>query len=389
MRMNVLVLTPDRVGSTLLQRCITVRMAARDWGRPVINLHELSNGLVWRWNEESQRRILGKPQGDAPWGYHQTLPQVVDMLHSADHWKTSRLAHYHLVRRRDPAADQEAFYAYLRENFYIIRASRANLLEHGLSWMIYQHTQRLNVYSHAEKLETFAQLYETGLEVDTDRFVEYLDAYQRYWAWTEQNFRIDSEFVYERDMPGMEQYITGLGIWPTAAPTWLSQWGITWQDYNRCHYLISDISGLGAQLPAPDRRLEIQGPTPAEPARALELRPAQTLAQVHAGLSGPDQQFLTQHAPQYLQVQQGIADMVAQGQLVTPVPIKLQTLAEKTQIIRNMPAVIAAYQTWADQQGLDSSVTEAQLAALAQQELAGWHSDQASEPGSDQPRLGQ
>ena len=41
--MNVLLLTPDRVGSTLLQRTLTVYMLRRGFDKPVINLHELTN----------------------------------------------------------------------------------------------------------------------------------------------------------------------------------------------------------------------------------------------------------------------------------------------------------------------------------------------------------
>lgn len=44
--MNVLILTPDRVGSTLLQRLITVYMLGNSFDRPVINLHELTNGIM-------------------------------------------------------------------------------------------------------------------------------------------------------------------------------------------------------------------------------------------------------------------------------------------------------------------------------------------------------
>ena len=45
--MNVLILTPDRVGSTLLQRLITIYATINENHNPLtINLHELTNGLV-------------------------------------------------------------------------------------------------------------------------------------------------------------------------------------------------------------------------------------------------------------------------------------------------------------------------------------------------------
>ena len=111
--MNVLILTPDRVGSTLLQRVLTVYMLRQGFDKPVINLHELTNGLVKYYNDVLQQEVLGKPKGTYSSGYYQTLDQVQDLLGSVDHYKTTRLAHYHIVRRADTIADQIKFYEYL------------------------------------------------------------------------------------------------------------------------------------------------------------------------------------------------------------------------------------------------------------------------------------
>ena len=116
--MNVLILTPDAVGSTLLQRLITIYMQFHDFDRPVINLHELTNGLVKNYNATFKQEILGKKEG--AWGYHQNLAQIVELLAGVDHYKTSRLAHYHILRRQDSLSDQLSFYQYLNDNFYII-----------------------------------------------------------------------------------------------------------------------------------------------------------------------------------------------------------------------------------------------------------------------------
>ena len=124
--MNVLILTPDRVGSTLLQRLLTVYMLRREFDKPVINLHELTNGLERYYNTTLNQEVLGKPKG-THWGYHQTLPEIQDLLQSADHYKTSRLAHYHIVNRQDSINDQIKFYEYLNENFFIISCRRENL----------------------------------------------------------------------------------------------------------------------------------------------------------------------------------------------------------------------------------------------------------------------
>ena len=95
--MNILILTPDAVGSTLLQRLITIYMQFYEFDRPVINLHELTNGLEKYYSNDFSQEIVSKRQVSA-WGYYQTLEDVVNLLSSVDHYKVSRLAHYHLVQ---------------------------------------------------------------------------------------------------------------------------------------------------------------------------------------------------------------------------------------------------------------------------------------------------
>ena len=98
--MNVLILTPDAVGSTLLQRMLTIYMQFHQFDRPTINLHELTNGLEKYYSPEFNRELVSK-KTLKQWGYHQSLKEVVDLLSSVDHYKTSRLAHYHIRSRGD------------------------------------------------------------------------------------------------------------------------------------------------------------------------------------------------------------------------------------------------------------------------------------------------
>ena len=370
--MNVVILTPDRVGSTLLQRLITVRMAAHDYGQPVINLHELTNGIEQYHSEHFGQTVLGKPRDGRPWGYHQTLPEVVALLAGAEHCVTSRLAHYHLLNRADSAADQEQLYRYINDNFYIISAQREDLLEHALSWCIYQQSKKLNVYSHAEKLETFAQLGQGRIRIDPVQMVTYLNRYVEYIQWTEENFRVDRVFHYEQDLPNIDQWISDLPIWPTADPgSWESQYGQSFADWNLCHYLISDLSGLGQQLPPPDlARL----PAPEQSVKPnYQLVQAATVADCARSLSVEDQRFLSRAGPAYVAAHHSIQELVDQRVLVTPVPIKLQTMMEKSLMIHDFPLVVKIYNDWADRTGLgqrrDLSAIELQAAC----ELEQWH----------------
>ena len=95
--MNVLILTPDRVGSTLLQRIVTIYMQLHEYDRPVINLHELTNGIMKYYSSVFNREVLGR-FNDGRVGYFQTLEEIVELLRTTDHYKTSRLAHYKIGR---------------------------------------------------------------------------------------------------------------------------------------------------------------------------------------------------------------------------------------------------------------------------------------------------
>ena len=371
--MNVVILTPDRVGSTLLQRLITVRMAAHDYGQPVINLHELTNGVERYFNDQLGQYCLGKPTEGRPWGYHQTLPEVVELLSQAEHLITSRLAHYHLLNRQDSREDQQQLYQYINDNFYIISARREDLLEHALSWCIYQQSKKLNVYSHAEKLETFAQLGQGRIHINPAEMVTYLNRYVEYIQWTEENFRVDRVFHYEQDLPNIDQWISDLPIWPTADPgSWESVYGQSFADWNLCHYLISDLSGLGQQLPPPDLA-RLPAPEPSVKPD-YQLVQAATVEECARSLSLEDQRFLSRNGPAYVAAHHSIQELVDRRVLVTPVPIKLQTMMEKSLMIQDFPLVVKIYNDWAQRTGLGRLRDLGEIELQAARELEQWHS---------------
>lgn len=361
--MNVLILTPDRVGSTLLQRLITVYMTAHVYDRPVINLHELTNGLVKYYNPTFKQEVLGKPIDDKPWGYYQTLPEITSLLSSVDHYKTSRLAHYHIKRRQDTIADQVPFYEYLNDNFFIISAQRNNLLEHGLSWCIQAESKKLNVYSHKEKVEAFSNIYQNRITVDTTALIKYLDQYVDYLRWVDNHFHVSSYFRYEDDLPRIEDYILGLNIFNgQSKQTWKDMFEIEFKDWNRCHYLISDLSGISGQLAAPET-LKL-GYT--------ELHSVEQKA-IPKSLSLTDQTFLDANSKKYVKTYAAIDQMVNDRVLVTPVPIKLQTMLEKKLLIKNFDQCVDAYNEWTVRTGHGQYYTPEDLAQHAYNEIVKWH----------------
>jgi hypothetical protein len=367
--MNVLILTPDRVGSTLLQRLITVYMNMHEFDRPVINLHELTNGLIKYYSADFDQEVLGKPNG-RPWGYFQTLEEIADLLNSVPHYKTSRLAHYHIKNRQDTLAEQVPFYQYLNDNFFIISAQRRNLLEHALSWCIQTHSKRLNVYTHQDKVNTFYDLYQNRITVDPESMIRYLNQYQEYLAWIDNHFHVSSYFHYERHLPDIEQYILNLPIFNGQAPqSFKSTFDIEFQDWNLCHYLGSDLSGLSTQLEhRKDLQLEYSGQHP-----TTALVPTKQHA-IASSLSRADQEFLLAHGAQYRVVADAINELVNKKVLVTSVPIKLQTLLEKKLLIRNYNECVSVYNEWAVKTRVGTVYNDEMLTASMQREIVSWHS---------------
>ena len=338
--MNVLVLTPDAVGSTLLQRLITIYMQFHDFDRPVINLHELTNGLRKYHNTTFNQEILGKPNGN--WGYFQTLQQIVEMLSSVEHYKTSRLAYYHIKNRQDSQGDQVQFYRYLNDNFYIIACRRHNVFEHAVSMALNKVTKKLNVYSAEEKIDGFFDLYQNGIEIDTDNFVYALDSYKEYLDWVKNYFNVASYFHYEKNLPNIENYILDLPIFANKPRrvSWHDRFGIEFNNWNRCHFYNSDIGTAALTRPEEFAQLTRQTANAEATGTSLALQSVRSLMT-------PDQtDFFSTHQDQYYSTSDQIRAMCEQGVMVTPPPIKKQTLAEKRYMIRNFDQLLDFYNQW-------------------------------------------
>lgn len=377
--MNVLILTPDAVGSTLLQRLITICMQFHEFDRPVINLHELTNGLIKYYSPDFNREILGKPPTGEHWGYHQTLPKIIDLLQSTDHYKTSRLANYHLRRRNDPAQDLIPFQRYLDDNFFVISCRRRNVFEHALSWSINKITKKLNVYSVQEKLEHFGRLYAHPFDIDIESLLTACRDYAQYINWAEQSFAIGSYFYYEDHLPEIEKYVLNLPIF-AAQPrrvTWQDRFGLSFQNYNRYTYLSGDIGTLALERPENLQTLLLEDQT------VQAGDPAQHML---ACLPKSHLNFLVRHKHAFITADESIGRMVDLGIMVSPLPIKKQTLAEKMKMIRNLQDCMDAYNSWARANSSVASPVDADdLMHQATQERQHWIPRIDKAPAADAP----
>lgn len=332
-------------------------MNAHQYDKPVINLHELTNGLELYYSDVYNKEILNKPKSK-PWGYYQTLEEVTNLLATADHYKTCRLARYHIINRRDSLADQVQFYNYINENFYVISARRNNLLEHALSWGINGVSKKLNVYTHQEKIDTFYNIYKNGITIHPLKLIKNLNAYKEYINWCDTYFNVTSYFDYEKDLKNIEQYILGLDIFPDQSrKTWNDIFSIPWTDWNKCHKLVSDFGASDIKL--------------LENNTVSDLTPAL----LQTNLSLVDQNYLATHGEKYVNAYKGIEQLVRQGALVTGVPIKLQTMAEKKKVIKNFDECVEVYNKWVDENGMGIKYTDDELKQIANEEVKTWYNE--------------
>jgi hypothetical protein len=398
--MNVLILTPDAVGSTLLQRMLTIYMQFHDFGRPVINLHELTNGLARYYSTEFNQELVSK-YALKTWGYHQSLPQVVEMLSSVDHYKTSRLAHYHLVRRGDSVAEQIPFYNYLNENFFIIACRRANVFEHAVSMTLSTVTKKLNVYDVYEKIDTFYDIYKSGINLDATVFERQLTAYKNYITWSEQYFDIGAYFNYEKDIPRLEQYILNLPVFAAQSNriTWDQNFGQSFNDWNQMHYIRSNPDALSCLPTQTSKKLLLTMPDPvadyqqhsrpempavysaadlaALPDDVVETWNRDTICRtgIVPFLDSENQQKLAPYQSGYALAKTTIDQMVKLGIMVNGPPIKKQTLDDKHRIIKNFDELIDVYHRWIDQNpGIGEPINSSTIQNQISNESDFWYS---------------
>ena len=391
---NVLILTPDRVGSTLLQRLVTIYMLRKGGDKPIINLHELTNGLMKYHSPLFNQEVLGKPQDGKPWGYYQSLDEVIELLNSVDHYKTSRLAHYHIKNRQDTMAEQVPFYNYLNDNFYIISCQRENLFEHALSWVIQSHSKRLNVYSPAEKIDNFEDIYKNGVIATQGGLNKYLTAYSDYTKWVDNHFNVQSYFNYDKDLKNIEQYILGLDFMRDHTEnTWKDMFGQSWDDWNTCHRMLPNLI-LNQPEPS-NTTLKITINTsnitqehwesvagPSWPKLMPIINEPDTITPMHiqeemgrifndirtVTVSQDNYNFLKDSLPAYQKIQKELTNLVDNKILVTGVPIKLQSLREKKHIIKNFDQCVEWYNQWVTDNNYGKLYSTNELDILAETE---------------------
>jgi hypothetical protein len=321
--MNFLVLTPDGVGSTYLQRALTLYLNAS--GKAYYNTHEILNGLSL-WNN-----ILIKRHTANYNPYNQSLHEIETMLLGQEGNIISRIALYHIENRlagklpeppmgvpvrpisvdmleRNKNEDYQGLYETCHHVFDKIIYCTRDPFEYALSWGIRNITGKFNVYTIKERMETHN---DKNFNLEPPFFAEKLNDYKRYIYWIKDNFPEAIEVPYEvlhNDVDDVLKQLTESDF------DIKEKWGTSLQEYNTLLYKLS-----------------------------LMYNPA------------------LEYSDKIMHYQQKLVD--DHKVFMFGMPIKMNTLEDKTKKIVNFSECLAIYNTWAEASNefpkiLDNEISE-------------------------------
>ena len=223
---NYLILTPDGVGSTYLQRALTVYL--RSAGLNYRNTHELLNGLRINTDGELHDELIADQ-------YSQSVNEICSLLESTSNSLVSRIAQYHIsYRLKNKKENYQQLYDTCNSKFDKIFYCTRNPFEYALSWSIRNNTNVLNVYSIKERINVHGEDIKQTL--DLEYFNQKLEQYSAYEYWAQDNFNITRAVDYDdnhRDVDSMMKELTGLDH------SVKDRFGVSLQDYSTARYMTS------------------------------------------------------------------------------------------------------------------------------------------------------
>jgi hypothetical protein len=221
---NYLILTPDGVGSTYLQRALTVYLHSA--GLDYWNTHELLNGLGLL--EENLYK-------DFNLGYSQTVPEICELIQSTNNSLVSRIAQYHIYGRlKNKKENYQQFYNACNKKFDKIFYCTRDPFEYALSWSIRNNTNVLNVYGIKERISVHGE--DVKQTLDLKYFNQKLEQYSAYEYWAKDNFNITRAVNYDDnhcDVDSMMKELTGLDH------NVEDRFGVSLQEYSTVRYMTS------------------------------------------------------------------------------------------------------------------------------------------------------
>tara|TARA_R110001592_G_scaffold43527_1_gene140952 strand:+ start:4587 stop:5543 length:957 start_codon:yes stop_codon:yes gene_type:complete len=288
---NYLILTPDGVGSTYLQRALTVYLHST--GLDYWNTHELLNGLGLS---------EGNLYKDWNFSYSQTIPKICKLLESTNNNLVSRIAQYHITcRLENNEENYQQLYDACNNKFDKIFYCVRDPFEYALSWSIRRNTNVLNVYNIKERINVHGE--DTKQMLDLAYFNRKLEQYSAYEYWAEDNFDITRAVDYDdnyKDVDSMMTELTGLDN------SVKDKFGVSLQDYSTVRYMTSMY------------------------------------------MQTKDKKYLynKDHAVGTLQLKRFIQTLVP-DKLPNEIPIKMNTMQDKQKRVINFDDAVDVYNRWA------------------------------------------
>ena len=215
--MNYLVLTNDGIGSSYLQRSLTLYLNSA--GIEYWNTHELLNGVA------CNNGNIYKQWRDNNFEL-QPVNEIITCLNESTNNIVSRVG-LHWAHERN---DISTLYPTLRSKYNKILMCKRDPFEYALSWAIRSSEGIGNLY-RVDKKRSLSLNY----DVDMDFFKTKLEEYHKYIYWTMDNFNAQ-EVNYndlQINIDNMMQKITGLDH------SVEDKFGISLQNYSRVRYLAS------------------------------------------------------------------------------------------------------------------------------------------------------
>ena len=142
---------------------------------------------------------------------------------------------------------------------------------------------------------------------------------------------------------------------------WEDIFGINWHDWNKCHKLSSDLifADLPKLLEGQQEISDIDSNLP-------------ILKKFYNNLPVTEQKFLNDNGVKYVKTYKRIDELVENRTIITGVPIKLQTMAEKNLLIKNFNECLIWYNEWADKNDYPTMEID-ELHKSTKAELLDWY----------------
>jgi hypothetical protein len=99
--------------------------------------------------------------------YSQTIPEICELLESANNSLVSRIAQYHITRRlKEKKENYQQLYDACNKKFDKIFYCTRDPFEYALSWSIRHNTKTLNVYSVKERISVHGEDIKQTLDLE-------------------------------------------------------------------------------------------------------------------------------------------------------------------------------------------------------------------------------